>query len=117
MLITVVPMLARPPYSPLRNASAASDASTPCCSKPSRGRRASAVRCSWRSLEFHLEGLQSLRYVHYRQSLLNDAPDADLVMITDLRDVVFQGDPLADPVTGLEVYLEDDSERIGADGF
>ena len=71
----------------------------------------------WRNLEFRLEGLQSLRYGHYLRCLMEDAPDADVVMITDLRDVVFQRDPFADPVTGLEVYLEDSSERIGHDGF
>jgi hypothetical protein len=71
----------------------------------------------WRNLEFHLEGLQSLRYEHYYRSLVEDAPDADVVMLTDLRDVVFQRDPFADPVTGLEVYLEDSSEQIGSDGF
>jgi hypothetical protein len=71
----------------------------------------------WRKLEFHLEGLQSLRYGHYYRCLLEDVPDADVVMISDLRDVIFQRDPFADPVNGLEVYLEDDSLRIGNDHF
>lgn len=71
----------------------------------------------WRNLEYHLEGLQSLRYTHYLRSLIEDAPAAEVVLITDLRDVVFQGDPFADPVTGLEVYLEDPSERVGVEGF
>jgi hypothetical protein len=82
--------------------------------------RAASERASldrWRNLEFHLEGLQSLRYEHYLRYLMEDAPEADVVMITDLRDVVFQRDPFADPVTGLEVYLEDSSEQIGHDGF
>lgn len=71
----------------------------------------------WRNLEFGLEGLQSLRYIHYYQCLVDEAVDPDAVMITDLRDVVFQRDPFSDPVTGLELYLEDGSERIGGDGF
>ena len=71
----------------------------------------------WRNLEFRLEGLQSLRYAHYYRCLVEDAPDADVVMITDLRDVVFQRDPFADAAVGLEVYLEDSSEQIGKDGF
>lgn len=70
-----------------------------------------------RSLEFHLEGLQSLRYSHYRRYLagLETLPDA--VLLTDLRDVAFQRDPFEDPVTGLELYLEDDSVRIGSESF
>jgi hypothetical protein len=71
----------------------------------------------WRTLEYRLEGLQSLRYMHYYRCLLEDVPDADAVMISDLRDVVFQRDPFSDPVTGLELYLEDSSVRIGNDDF
>ncbi len=71
----------------------------------------------WKTLELRLEGLQSLRYMHYYRCLLDDFPDADAVMITDLRDVIFQRDPFADPVTGLELYLEDGSVRIGQDVF
>ena len=64
----------------------------------SASERASLDR--WRNLEFRLEGLQSLRYGHYLRCLEEDAPDAEVVMISDLRDVVFQRDPFADPVTG-----------------
>jgi hypothetical protein len=71
----------------------------------------------WRRLEYHLEGLQSLRYSHYYRCLIEDAADADVVMLTDVRDVVFQRDPFADPVTGLELYLEDESAQIGHDVF
>jgi hypothetical protein len=70
----------------------------------------------WRNLEFQLEGLQSLRYLHYYRHLTDEAVDAEVVMITDLRDVVFQRSPFADPVSGLELYLEDGSERVGQDG-
>ena len=69
-----------------------------------------------RSLEYHLEGLQSLRYAHYLRYLEEHA-DIDVVMIADLRDVFFQRDPFADPVGGLEVFLEDASVRIGEDDF
>jgi hypothetical protein len=71
----------------------------------------------WRRLEYHLEGLQSLRYLHYLRYLTSSAADADVVMLTDVRDVYFQRDPFAEPVTGLELYLEDDSVRIGHDAF
>lgn len=70
----------------------------------------------WRNLEFRLEGLQSLRYMHYYRRIVDEAVDAEVVMISDLRDIVFQRDPFTDPVTGLELYLEDSSERIGQDG-
>lgn len=71
----------------------------------------------WSSLEYHLEGLQALRYAHYHRYLAECAQAADVVMISDLRDVVFQRDPFAEPVSGLEVYLEDPSVRIGEDAF
>jgi hypothetical protein len=71
----------------------------------------------WKSLEFTLEGLQSLRYMHYQRCLVEDAPEAEIVMISDLRDVVFQDHPFAEPVTELELYLEDSSVRIGDDAF
>ena len=73
--------------------------------------------CDWASLEYRLEGLQSLRYRHYERVIRSREPAPDFVMITDLRDVFFQRDPFADPVDGLEVYLEDASVRIGYDDF
>ena len=83
------------------------------------------VRCApernsldrWRNLEYYLEGLQSLRYGHYYRAIIEDAPDAAIVMISDLRDVVFQRDPFAEPVDGLELYLESSSETIGEKGW
>lgn len=71
----------------------------------------------WSRLEYHLEGLQALRYLHYRRYLeaLDSEPDA--VLLTDLRDVFFQRDPFAEPPQGLELYLEDDSVRIGQEAF
>lgn len=73
--------------------------------------------CDWcRRLEYHLEGLQSLRYGHYIE-ILEAAPDVDYVMLTDVRDVCFQGDPFTDSLPSLEVALEDESVRIGDDAF
>ncbi len=71
----------------------------------------------WSSLEYHLEGLQALRYLHYRRHLAALDPEPDVVMLTDLRDVVFQRDPFDEPVSGLELYLEDNSVRIGNEIF
>jgi hypothetical protein len=82
-----------------------------------RGLTGRAAPARWGRLEYHLEGLQALRYGHYLRYLRERAPVADLVMISDLRDVVFQRDPFADPVDGLELYLEDGSVRIGHDFF
>jgi hypothetical protein len=78
-----------------------------------------AVRAGrrWKSLEYRLEGLQSLRYGHYERVIRSREPAPDSVMITDLRDVYFQRDPFSDPVHGIEVYLEDASVSIGADDF
>lgn len=81
----------------------------------SASERASFQR--WSRLEYHLEGLQALRYVHYRRYLSALDPEPDVVMLTDLRDVIFQRDPFDDPVSGLEVYLEDESVRIGHEIF
>lgn len=69
----------------------------------------------WHALEYDLEGLQSLRYHHYYRAILMLDPRPEVVMVTDLRDVVFQRDPFADPVGELELYLED--VRIGDDYF
>ncbi len=52
----------------------------------------------WSSLEYHLEGLQSLRYLHYRRYLEALEHEPDAVLLTDLRDVFFQRDPFAEPV-------------------
>lgn len=68
-------------------------------------------------LEYHLEGLQSLRYFHYRRYLASLDPEPDFVFLTDLRDVAFQRDPFENAVDGLEVYLEDPVVQIGSDPF
>ncbi|MEY2420239.1 MAG: hypothetical protein QOI95_306 [Acidimicrobiaceae bacterium] len=71
----------------------------------------------WRSYEFHLEGLQSLRYAHYYDFVRDHAPEADYVFLSDLRDVVFQDDPFREPVTHLECFLEDPLSTVGRDVF
>jgi hypothetical protein len=73
---------------------------------------------NWRTLEYHLEGLQSLRYVHYREYIDQKAIDADYVMISDVRDVVFQSDPFSQ-VAGseLRVFLEPAHVQIRSNLF
>ena len=71
----------------------------------------------WSRLEFRLEGLQTLRYHHYQEYLAGLDAEPDCVLLTDLRDVFFQRDPFADPVSGLELFLEDESVRIGSEQF
>ncbi|HEY3673395.1 MAG TPA: hypothetical protein VGN51_20840 [Acidimicrobiia bacterium] len=67
-------------------------------------------------LELRLQGLQSLRYDCYRR-YLRERPEFTHVLISDLRDVVFQGDPFVDPPTGLEVFLEEPESTFAVDGF
>jgi hypothetical protein len=109
--------LARGLLARMRPTRAARRAYAPLFGAVARGLGGRAAPSRWAGLEYHLEGLQALRYGHYLRYLRERAPEADLVMITDLRDVVFQRDPFADPVDGLELYLEDGSVRIGHDFF
>lgn len=54
------------------------------------------------------------RYLLYADYLACHAHEFDRVMLTDCRDVFFQGDPFCwDLATGLHVVLEDKSNRIG----
>lgn len=76
-----------------------------------------ASQSRWEALEFHLEGLQALRYGHYYEFIRELAADANQVLLTDLRDVVFQDDPFTRPLAGLEVFLEDPSHTIAAETF
>jgi hypothetical protein len=69
-----------------------------------------------RDLEFRLEGLQSLRYGLYH-SYLSRHDDYDVVMIADLRDVIFQADPFAERVEDLELFLEEPSVSFDQPGF
>jgi hypothetical protein len=68
----------------------------------------------WEGLEYRLEGLQALRYGIYYDVLQQVAPWAERILLTDIRDVVFQGDPF-DSLDTLEVFLEDPSRTIGAE--
>ena len=70
----------------------------------------------WRTLEFHLEGLQALRYAHYYE-ILQRTPDTDQVLLTDVRDVLFQSDPFTPPAQQLEVFLEEPGLTIGSEPF
>ena len=66
-------------------------------------------------LEYRLQGLQSLRYRHYL-AYLEAHPEVEVAMISDVRDVVFQGDPFVD-VRGLEVYMEEPGTAFAHRGF
>ncbi len=73
-----------------------------------------ARRCE---LEYALEGLQALRYKHYLEYLEGPGASADRVLISDLRDVLFQRDPFAHEAHELELVLEADHVTIGAEPF
>ena len=67
-------------------------------------------------LEFRLQGIQALRYRHYLEYLAS-APAIEQVMISDLRDVVFQRNPFENEALELEVFLEEPHVRTGTPGF
>ncbi len=69
----------------------------------------------WERLEFTFEGLQALRYKYYYEILQTAARDADQVLLTDLRDVLFQRDPFEEPLDSLEVFLEVPNHRLGTE--
>lgn len=69
-----------------------------------------------RSIEFRFYGIQSLRYRHYL-AYLETHPEVSQVIISDLRDVVFQADPFQTPIEGLELYLEEPHVRTTVDDF
>ena len=66
-------------------------------------------------LEWRMEGLQSLRYMHYSEYLKRTDPD--YVLISDVRDVYFQQDPFGLHVPELEVALEANHVTIGGESF
>jgi hypothetical protein len=74
--------------------------------------RERTVRARWERLEFSCEGLQSLRYRHYYEVLQGLAADAQEILLSDLRDVIFQADPFARPLPPLELALEDPSATL-----
>ena len=67
-------------------------------------------------LEFRLQGLQSLRYRHYADRL-NRGDGIDRVLLSDVRDVIFQDDPFKWICSELDVFLEDENVTLGAPGF
>ncbi|HXY91019.1 MAG TPA: hypothetical protein VEP49_00945 [Acidimicrobiia bacterium] len=67
-------------------------------------------------LEFRLEGLQSLRYSHYL-AYLEAHHEFEAVMISDVRDVIFQRDPFVGGVEEIEVFLEEPHVTFAAGGF
>lgn len=69
----------------------------------------------WRALEYHLEGLQALRYNHYYDIVRRS--DADYILLSDLRDVIFQRDPFDPPPCGLELFLEESHMTIHSEYF
>lgn len=71
----------------------------------------------WEYLEYQLEGLQALRYGLYQQFIDQFNTDADMILISDLRDVIFQGDPFEPDVEGLEFFLEDSASKLGTEPF
>jgi hypothetical protein len=70
----------------------------------------------WRNLEFHLEGLIGLRSSHY-YDIVREMTDADAVLLTDVRDVLFQDDPFTLPVKQLEAFEEDPGNLIATQPF
>ena len=71
-----------------------------------------------RDMEKSLEGFQSLRYGHYLDYILQSAKTADYVMISDVRDVIFQRDPFDHEFKAeLKTFLESPSITIGSDSF
>ncbi len=56
------------------------------------------------SLETHFCGLQSQRYCVYRDWLAKQSVDE--IVISDIRDVVFQSEPFAQPIHNLELAVE-----------
>jgi len=70
-----------------------------------------------RDLELPLEGLQALRFGLYLDYIRLRCSDADLVLLSDIRDVLFQRDPFDGVRPGLHLYLEPERVIIGSDPF
>ncbi|MBU1383464.1 MAG: hypothetical protein KKG14_01300 [Alphaproteobacteria bacterium] len=56
------------------------------------------------------------RFAAY-ETWLSERPWISDVLLTDVRDVVFQGDPFAEPVTGLEAFTEAEGDLLAAHAF
>lgn len=56
------------------------------------------------------------RFAAY-EAWLAERPWIEQVLLTDVRDVVFQGDPFAAPVTRLEAFTESEGDRLADHAF
>lgn len=97
----------------------------------SRG-RGRAFRCAYRAastftsaigrrhedaFSFAVNGVQSFRYREYLAYLTLYGSRFDSVMITDIRDVLFQSHPLERPVKELEVFMEEPDVTLAQPGW
>lgn len=67
----------------------------------------------WRRLQFELQSLISLRCAHFYDAV-HSLADVTSVLVTDVRDVLFQNDPFEPVVMGLELFAEESPITIGA---
>ncbi|MGB9184651.1 MAG: hypothetical protein WCB67_11340 [Solirubrobacteraceae bacterium] len=72
---------------------------------------------TWQELEFYLEGLQALRYGYYYDILQGIGRNADVILLADVRDVLFQSDPFDIPVESLELFLEDRAMTFATNAY
>ena len=56
------------------------------------------------------------RFADYAR-LIESRPGLRSVLLTDVRDVVFQADPFAKPLTNVEVFIEDEAHVLGRNRF
>lgn len=56
------------------------------------------------------------RFADYAR-LIRSRPTLRSVLLTDVRDVVFQASPFSPPVTTLEVFVEDETNGLGQNAF
>lgn len=59
-------------------------------------------------LQYRVTGVLALRYLEYYQ-FVNTIDDQTGVFITDIRDVIFQSNPFASKIVGLELYQEENN--------
>ena len=77
----------------------------------------SAASVRRRYAEFRLEGLQALRYQHYLSYLVKVGAGCDYVLVSDVRDVLFQTDPFSKPPERLTMVLEPPEMDFSLRGF
>lgn len=69
------------------------------------------------AFSFAVNGAQSYRYREYLEYLTRCGDNFDNVMISDIRDVLFQSHPLDRPLEELEVFMEDPGVTLGQPGW